>query len=191
MSIIPELFNGLITLAVGAIALLVYWLNKRSEKQSAATIVVMDIRHAESVVSSILEIASVNTSTKDILIENNWTKYKHLFAKDFSQDDFAAFNRFFDSCADTLDATNRVREMFYWNIQYKTQVLQQKLFEIDDLESAEGEEKKAILIKRLNSETTEFKAAEPQARVMQNLKLMGQLSNTIAFEKLKKKAGMK
>ncbi len=59
-----ENVKNLATPIVGAVALVVYWLNKRNEKRNAATIVLMDIRHAELVVQSILEKGAVDTFVK-------------------------------------------------------------------------------------------------------------------------------
>ena len=56
------IINGIATILVGAIALLVYLLGKHNDKKSAATIIVMDIRAAELVVISILEKGVVDHS---------------------------------------------------------------------------------------------------------------------------------
>ena len=55
-----NIINSLVTLLVGSVALIVYKLSKKHEKASASNIIVMDIRHAESVVQSILEKGSVD-----------------------------------------------------------------------------------------------------------------------------------
>ncbi|PKD38009.1 hypothetical protein CWO84_22450 [Methylomonas sp. Kb3] len=186
----PELINAAVTFAVGLIALIVYGLKKRAEKRNAATIVVMDIRHAEQVVISILEKQVVDRTLKDILLENNWAKYKHLFASDFSHDDFAAFNRFFVACTEIADARRRMLEVFYSNLNSKASVIQQKILEIDNLMSPEGQAKKQELIAAINAEDFVFEPNEPRTRILSSLQLMGRLSNTIAFEKLKKLGGI-
>ena len=92
--------DSLVTFIVGLVALATYWLTKRHEKQNAAAIIIMDIRHAEQVVVSIIERGSIDRNLKPILTENNWAKYKHLFASRFSYDDLASLNRFFDACVE-------------------------------------------------------------------------------------------
>lgn len=186
----PELLNAAVTFVVGLIAFVVYWLTKRAEKKNAATIVVMDIRHAEQVVLSLLEKQVVDRTLKDILLENNWAKYKHLFASDFSHDDFAAFNRFFVACTEIADARRRMLEIFYANLNAKASIAQQKLLEIDNPLSPEGQAKKQQLIAAINTEDFVFEPNEPRARILSSLQLMGRLSNTIAFEKLKKLGGI-
>lgn len=187
----PEYLNATVTFVVGFVALAVYWLTKRAEKRNAATIVVMDIRHAEQVVLSILEKGMIDKSLKNILSENNWAKYKHLFASDFSYDDFAAFNRFFEACVEIADARRRMSEVFYANLTSKASIAQQKIFAIESLPGIDGQQKKLQIIAELNSEQFVFDPDEPKARIFQSLQLMGRLSNTVAFEKLKKIAGIR
>jgi len=50
--------------------------------------------------------------------------------------------------------------------------------------------KKQQVIVEIDSETFVFEPIEPKTRVFQSLQLMGRLSNTIAFEKMKKLAGI-
>ena len=187
----PEMINSIVTFIVGLVALVVYWLTKRAEKRAAATIIVMDIRHAEQVVLSILEKGAVDRVMKNILYENNWVKYKHLFASDFSQDDFSAFNRFFESCVEIAEARKRMVDVFYANINAKVDVMHQKIFEIENLLSVDGQAKKEEIIKKINLEEEFFDPDEPKRRILHNLQLMGRLSNTVAFEKLKKIAGIR
>lgn len=187
----PDHLNAAVTFIVGLIALVVYWLTKRAEKKNAATIVVMDIRHAEQVVLLILEKQMVDITIKEILSENNWAKYKHLFASDFSHDDFAAFNRFFVACTEISDARRRMFEIFYANLNAKASITQQKLIEIENPLSPEGQAKRQQIINTINTEEFVYQPNEPLNRILSSLPLMGRLSNTIAFEKLKKLGGIK
>lgn len=182
----PEILNSIVTFVVGLVALGVYWLTKQGEKRNAATIVVMDIRHAEQVVLSILEKNLVDRTLKNILSENNWAKYKHLFASEFSYDDFAAFNRFFDSCVEIADAKKRMNEVFYASLNAKTSIAQQKILDIPNLDSPEGQVERQKIIAGINTESFVFEPDEPKERILRSLQLMGRLSNTVAFEKLKK-----
>jgi hypothetical protein len=186
----PDIINSIVTFLVGFVAIGVYWLTKRAEKRNAATIVVMDIRHAEQVVLSILEKGMVDKSLKNILYENNWGKYKHLFASEFSYDDFAAFNRFFDACIEIADARKRMGEVFYASLTAKASIAQQKIFVIENISTPEGQVKKQQVIAEIDSEAFVFEPHEPKARIFQSLQLMGRLSNTVAFEKMKKLAGI-
>lgn len=186
----PEYLNSFITFVVGLFAFIVYFLTKRQEKRNAATIIVMDIRHAERVVLSILEKGSVDTFVKKIITENNWSKYKHLFASDFSQDDFLAFNRFFESCVDISEARGRILDIFYSGLCAKAEKLQQLLLDIEEPESPEGQRKRNQIISYAHSEIYAFEPDDPKARIYKSLQLMGRLTNTVAFEKLKTISGI-
>jgi hypothetical protein len=186
----PEIINSIVTFVVGLFAIGVYLAAKRGEKRNAATIVVMDIRHAEQVVLSLLEKGSVDKSLKIILSENNWAKYKHLFASSLSSDDFAAFNRFFDACVDITDARKRMWEVFNANLTAKASFAQQKILSVKNTSTPEGQAEKQQAIAEINGESFVFDPQEPKDKIFQSLQLMGRLSNTVAFEKLKKIAGI-
>ena len=150
----------------------------------------MDIRHAEQVVLTVLERGSVDKSLKVILSENNWAKYKHLFASSLSYDDYAAFNRFFDACVDMADARKRMWEIFNANLTAKASYSQQKILSIKNPLSPEGQMERQSAIEEINREAFVFEPQEPKDKVFQSLQLMGRLSNTVAFEKMKKIAGI-
>ncbi|EPU7923667.1 hypothetical protein [Vibrio parahaemolyticus] len=187
---ISPLLNVIVTLLAGLVALVVYLLAKRNEKRSAATILLMDIRNAESIVVSILD-KGLDYWTKEILVENNWNKYKHLFVRGFSNDEILAFNRFFDSCDEMSDARKRMRNLFYVTLETKAELMQQKIYDLDNPFSLEGQQKRAEIAAMINSEVDMFHANEPKDRFMKNLQLMGKLSYCSGFTKLKKIAGEK
>jgi hypothetical protein len=186
----PEYINALVTLIVGLLALVVYWLTKRSERKSAAIIIVLDIRHAEQVIVSLVERQAVDKSLKPILHENNWAKYKHLFASSFSYDDIEKLNRFFDSCVEIAEARRRMQEVFFAAVNAKAVLLQEKILDITDLDTPAGQEARIKVIAKFNSEAYAFDPQAPKDTVILNLQLMGRPSNAIVFEKLKKIAGI-
>jgi hypothetical protein len=185
----PEYLNSLVTAAAGLVAWIVYWQSKRHEKKSAAAIIVMDVRHAEQVILSLLERGAVDKSMKPILHENNWVKYQHLFATDFSYDDLSAFNRFFDSCVEIAEARRTMINIFYANLNAKISTTQAMILALDDVETPENQELRQKIIKRCNDETYAFEPHDPKIIVLTHLNLMGRPSTSLAFDKLKKIAG--
>jgi hypothetical protein len=182
----PDIINSIVTFIVGLFAFYLYWRKGKDEKQAAATIIIMDIRHAEQVVLSLLEKGVVDRTMKNILHDNNWAKYKHLFAGKFSQDDFGAFNRFFDACIEISDARNRMLELFYSSAIAKAEIYQQKIFLINPLSSPEGQSEKIKIFQEINSDDSFFDPDEPKRIIIKNLQLIGRLSNSAAFDRLKK-----
>lgn len=187
----PEYTNSIVTFIVGTVALVIYWLTKRNEKRNAATIILMDIRHAENVVLSILEKGSIDTLIKNIIVDNNWEKYKHLFALNFSQDDFSAFNRFFGACVEISEARSRMLDVFNSGLVAKAEIIQELLLKIENPSSDEGQKKRQDIINHACSESYNFDPDDPKTRIFRGMQLMGRLSNTVAFEKLKKISGVK
>lgn len=185
-----SLLNVIVTLVAGITALGVYLLSKVHERKSAATILLMDIRNAESVVLTIKD-KGLDLWTKEILTDNNWDKFKHLFVGKFSNDEIAAFNRFFDSCSEMKDARTRMRDLFYATLTAKAELYQQKVYEIEDLNTPQGRQKQQLLFQNINGDFGVFDADEPKQRLLKNLELMGILSNSSGFMKLKKSAGEK
>lgn len=182
----PDYLNSVVTLIVGISAFVIFWLGKRSEKRNAAAIIVMDIRHAEKVVYTLLERGAIDRSMKRILHENNWARYKHLFASKFSYDDLESLNRFFDSCTEIEEARRRMIEVFYTTVSAKAELLQKSIFETNDLETQEGREKRAAIIHRFNKEDSFFDPDDPKSVVLWSLQVMGKPSNLPAFETLRK-----
>ena len=182
--------SSTLTPLIGLVALLVYWLSKRHEKKSAAAIIVMDIRNAEQVVQSIKDRNLIDRSMKAILYENNWAKYKHLFANNLSYDDFLLLNKFFDSCEEISDARRRMKDIFYASANRKASLMQEKIFAIPNILSEEGQKERNNVVNWINNETIEFTPLDPIQRVRQNVDLMGTLTNTMVFQKLKKYAGI-
>jgi hypothetical protein len=185
-----QLLMNLVTPLVGLVAIYVYKVSKKDEKKSASAIITMDIRHAEQVVLSIKERNVIDRHVKAILQENNWEKYKHLFVNDISSDDFVSFNRFFDSCVEIADARKRMKDVFYTSVNAKATLMQQKIFDISNLDTPEGQKEREKIMHFINVETSDFNPLDPVYIVRQNIDLMGNLTNTIAFQKLKKLAGL-
>lgn len=176
--------DGLITLVVGLFVFVSYKISKRDERKNAAAIIIMDIRHAESVVSSIIERNAVDLAMKNILYENNWAKYKHLFVSDMASDDFMLFNRFFDACVDIYDAKKRMNDVFQHSLLVKAEILQSKMYDLD-FDSDEFPLQRTKLVESINSSSEIFDPLEPKQRIIQALQIMGRLSGTVGFDKMR------
>lgn len=186
-----QYLNAFVTFVVGFVALVVYRMQKSAELSDASNIILMDIRHAEQAISHLLERQVIDKNIKPLLVDNNWAKYKHLFASRFSQDDFEAFNRFFFACAAVSDAHKRMSEVFYAGILAKAAYIQQQLMEVENPESEDGKLRREFIINRASKEEYLFDPNEPKTIVMSNLNALSRLSTTVAFHKLSRMAAKK
>lgn len=181
-----EYINAAVTFIVGLAAFVIYWLTKRAERSNAAAIIVMDIRRAEQAIVATLERGTIDRTIKPVLNANNWAMYKHLFASDFSYDELEQLDRFFDSAVEIELARKRMQETFYTALNAKAALLQQRILDIEDLTSDDGQDQRKKLIEKFNGEGYAFDPQDPKGTVFQNLQLMGRPSRTPVFEKLKR-----
>src|SRR6266566_9235704 len=109
-------FSGFTTLLAGAVAWIVYALQKRDRKINAARIILSEIRQAEeriAEVSDLLERQQRNFPS--VLPVNSWEKYSYLFASDFDQDQIEEINNFYNYCMIIEDAVKK-DDRYLWLI---------------------------------------------------------------------------
>ncbi|WP_414156538.1 hypothetical protein [Pseudomonas sp. BNK-30] len=185
-----DIITGIVTFVVGMVALIVYWMQKRSEKEAAATILVMDIRHTEQVISAVLERNAFDNAMGRPVGFNNWEKYKHYFAKDLSSDEFSAFNRFFFACGEIAGARDDMRRIFMSGLEAKGAAIQALLCDLDST-SPDYQKKRVEIINTSGNELYVFDPQEPKDRIVRSIQVMGRLTQNSGFVKLKKVARMK
>lgn len=87
--------------AVGASALIIYYLQKRNEYRAAATLIIGQIDSIEEQISELKHKPQLNNDVmyyvKAIFEENMWEKYRHLFVKKLSAPEYQLIQSFFDN----------------------------------------------------------------------------------------------
>jgi hypothetical protein len=186
---INQWISGLVTFVVGFIALLVYLLQRRSEKRSAAILLVMDIRHVERVITEVLQRNSFDRFMGKVQGASNWESHKHLFASVLSTDDLVAFNKFFLACSEISEARADMRSIFMANLTAKASLAQERLCKLDP-DSPNFQSERAVVIDLVSHEKWFFDPDDPKDRIVKSIQVMGRLTQTNGFNKLKKIAGM-
>lgn len=187
---VSDLFTSAVTVVVGLVALVVYGLQKRAEKRSAAIVLIMDVRHTEQVITSVLERNTFDIWMGDPVGLVNWDKAKHLFTSDLSSDEFAAFNRFFLAAGEISKAREDMRKIFMSGLEAKAAAVQSQLCALDSSDE-DYDKRRQVIIETSSKESHLFDPDEPKARLVRNLQSMGRLTSNLGFIKLKKIAGMK
>lgn len=121
-------FLGLVTIIAGSFALYLYKKQKADEKESAAMILVNEIRNAEFALQQIkdtLLLDSVNLPEIAVLPENSWNKYSYLFSKDFDQDDIRLITKFYSEAERVGYIVTQANNMFLLQVTARTQAIQQ------------------------------------------------------------------
>src|ERR1700732_3649414 len=89
-------FVSLSTILTIGGAIYLYIRQKAENKQQIATLLISDIRNAQSAIQTVRTSLNTNIIPEiTVLPENNWKKYSYLFSRDLDQDDTAALNKFF------------------------------------------------------------------------------------------------
>ncbi len=171
---------------LGSTALISYWYSKLGIVRDAANMLVMDIKRGEAVVRRIRELKTVEQTQNTILHVNNWMKYRHLFVSKLSYDEVVAFNSFFDDCIVIDEEKKRIDTILDAGLVAKATIIQQKIFSIEDLPDVARQEKKDKYISEVDNERHLFNPRNPYDTIFGNIDHFVPLSNTPAFNKLKK-----
>lgn len=125
-------FAGLATILTGAIAIGVYFYQKRDQKIQAARVLLLEIRTAEERIRNIKEKIESGSSgdMPSVFATNSWADYSHLFISDFDQDELALINSFYDYGSSIEEYTKRNNNFFWVTAEERAKVAQQKLADI-------------------------------------------------------------
>ena len=103
MEIVNMIFNGLLVLG-GFGAFGVYYFQCKAKRRDAAALIVTQVEELKEKILQINNISIGNTinekefyETLDIISENQWEKYKHLFIKKIDSYSFKTINNFYES----------------------------------------------------------------------------------------------
>lgn len=178
---------GIVTAAVGYIALLVYALGRANELENAAKMIVLDIRNAESAVDDVKKHDTPQSWFKVIWPDNTWVKYKHLFVRELSSDEFRLVDQFFHNWAGLAQV-----RVDAWD--YKVQALvakaaagSNKLVELDR-DGVDFTQQHAEITHRLDDDNWLFQPSDIVIRSQIYLNALQPISGTVAFSRLVKLA---
>lgn len=88
-----------ITFVVGLFAFLIYRRQKRDQKKAAASAIYLEIQHIESCIPKLKEATRRGSLNLDLNIirENSWPAYSHLFSSDFDKDEWITITDFYQN----------------------------------------------------------------------------------------------
>lgn len=132
-------FLGLSTILTVLVAILLYFRQKKSEKQQIAALLVNEIRNAEEAIH-LLKTRTRGVEIPEIIIlpQNNWNKFSHLFSKDFDQDEVNTINRFYFDAerANYIVNYGNTVDLFLLNIRERIDASHHKVLDIIDKASS-------------------------------------------------------
>jgi hypothetical protein len=185
-----NLFQTVVIFITGAVVLIIYFVNKYTEKKEAARIIVNEIRMAEISIQEIKK-GKVVSELSVILPQNTWQYKKHLFLNNLDQDEINLINAFYYKCSFAEQYRNMVYAVRNGAIVAKSNYLQTKLVDImyDTISghsNAPYEETKTKLIEMANKENWLFEPNAPMLNLVTYLENIIFVTPTNAGSILKK-----
>ena len=127
MKVIFDSIISILLVLGGFTAFLIYYFQCKSRRRDAAALIVTQIEELKEKLLQINNISIDNTinekafyETLDIITENQWEKYKHLFIKRIDSYSFKTINNFYElvlSVREQLIFVKQLQHQQYFNIQ--------------------------------------------------------------------------
>jgi hypothetical protein len=114
-----------VTLVVGFVALLIYQKQKRDHKKDAANILIIEIEGAERQLQTLKEGGAPKTLKEGqyLMPSSSWSKYRHLFARDFTSREWDILTNFYNRCQEFDDAVRYNSTFFRQDVEaYRTSI---------------------------------------------------------------------
>jgi hypothetical protein len=187
------MFSNIIQVTIAAMALFIFYLKNKREKENIARIILIEIRSTEQRIRDIKE-NGVHRDTKPIIPINSWEKYKHFFARDLDTDEFTLINDFYHRSIRIEAARIQFLNIFNESIIEKARIFQLKLAEnIENNINNSSEQKtyRNIFLEKFNQEDYIFTNAEPSRIIKFEIKNIDSVTTSTAGKKIKKIAKIK
>lgn len=120
-------WDKIFTIIAGFTALYTYWMQIRKENKNAAILVVTQIDDLKNKITDIVEIINNNKldavsiyETLDILEENQWNKYKHLFVGKIDLNSLRIIDNFYSGVSlirEQLVLSKKLQQQSFFNNQ--------------------------------------------------------------------------
>jgi hypothetical protein len=110
-------FVGLVTLAVGSVAFIIYGFGKRDKKRDAAKVLLLEVRSAQRRLKKIKKDLQENnklSSDSMVMPSNSWVTNRHMFINDFDAEEWDEISEFYDNC-NIIDKLIEYQNSFFWN----------------------------------------------------------------------------
>lgn len=202
-----NLFQTLITLVVGSVAIYIYRRQKNDFKKDTANSILLEIQNAERAITKVREKIALNTLDIDVSVlqYNSWSQYKYLFSRVFDRDEWDMIENFYNKASLLDKAITSNNTAFVNDVEQiranKQRILADCVKEI--LDQSKPDEKPEELIKKFNDKTKAFDdiymskqgefAYRPQ-KTINDAKIyltdLPSITTSSAGEKLKKLAGV-
>ncbi len=193
-----NLLQTIAVLGTVLVAYRIYLAQKRDTKRDAANIILSEIRHAERLISDFRRDGiSIKVYPQLFMPRSSWGKYKHLFIKDFDDDDINAVDDFYNRCVyidkalaqlsiasqleQKANAIHALLPEIAWDVVKNTQEPRN-----EELLRNEYDSKKKITMQLVDPEPYIFSPSAPKGTIVQALQGLVLITSSNVGSKLKK-----
>ena len=204
----------LITLLVGAVAWIVYRLQKNDHKKDAANAILLEIQSGEDAIRKVRDAVHKEHLDIDISVlpSESWSKYKQLFVRDFDKDEWEMVSDFYNKAPLIDQAISYNKTAFASDVEqirtnkqrvlasYAEEAVREVTFAQDNKEKVDTEQVKenyklkAVAFDSLYMDQQvefQYKPVKPINDVKLYLADFPKLTTSTVGTKLKKLAGLK
>ena len=117
--------GSIVTFVVGFVALFIYQKQKRDQKKDAANILIIEIEGAERQLQTLKEGGTPKTLKEGqyLMPSSSWSKYRHLFARDFTSREWDILTNFYNRCQEFDEAVRYNATFFRQDVEaYRTSI---------------------------------------------------------------------
>ncbi|HIF9183916.1 TPA: hypothetical protein ACX6PV_000863 [Photobacterium damselae] len=179
LDVVANNFSSVITVVAAGGAYCVYYMEKRAHKRQAATIIIMDVRRIETLLSRLKANRSLDFIDSKASFKNSWEQYKHLFVTDMSPDGFERISNLFIIADEIKSFLNLREDLYRENLFEKVRITQQKLVKDDSSKPSE-------VMSLMNEARGAFDPNYPSDIIYQLKDAAHLVSSTVDFETLRK-----
>ncbi len=145
-----NLFVGLATIITGAVAIGIYFIQKRYSKTQAARVLLTEIRTAEERIEQIRDkiISGATMDLPPVFPTKSWKIYSHLFISDFDQDELELINSFYNYGEIVEEFAKRNNDYFWITTEERAKITVQKIAQYIDESTSQTDPNTYIKSKR-------------------------------------------
>jgi len=183
-----DVTRNIVMIIAASTAFIVYYFNKRDNFRKAASIILLEIKEVENIISNVRTGQMFNISLP-ILKSNSWKEYKHFFVNKLDLDEFQQLNNFYIQAEIIENERIKVSNALTIAMEEKEKLLQKMIIELAKEYSSNKDEynrKKNECLEIIHKEDYYFEPSVPKDRINKAIIGMQLIIITSIGTKLKK-----
>lgn len=206
MKIILDNLQTVVLILSLVVTVIIYYKNKSDDRKARATMLYFQIKEIEKNMDYIKEYCAKDNFTqlgefhksKLVYNKNLWDENKIYLSRKINNDNYDNIEKFYSDATDMLNEQLLVKRLFLNSIENRQRISEEKQYEANVSNLTDEEDRAATIAKKrdeiaaaINLGTSAYVPNITNEIITRNISQFKQLTNTIAFENLKKIAKIK